>query len=156
MSPATKSPRTSTTPACRSDTPRVTSAALAPASTTTTPAGWAAKAIHSLRAVNERSWAANVVPMLATLLTASLSTLARVARAITVRTPDQLAIRAAASLEAMPPLPRVVPDDPARTDINSSSAATSLISTAAGLVAGSAVYKPSVSVNNTKTSASML
>ena len=49
---------------------------------------------------------------------------ARAALAITVRTPDHDAMRAASSLLAMPPLPRPLPPAPARIDSSGSSTAT--------------------------------
>jgi hypothetical protein len=49
------------------------------------------------------------VPTPGTPATASASTPGRSAAAITARTPDQAAILAAASFEAMPPLPRPLP-----------------------------------------------
>ncbi|MEL0041437.1 MAG: hypothetical protein VW685_08970, partial [Ilumatobacter sp.] len=64
------------------------------------PATSAANAIQSLRAGRRRSWASKVVPT-ADPWTASTSTESRAALAITVRTPDQEAIRAASSLEAI-------------------------------------------------------
>ena len=72
---------------------------------------------------------------------------------MTARTPDQLARRAAPSFEAMPPLPRLVPVEPAETESKGSSAATLLINVASGFVRGSAVYKPGMSVSRTSTSA---
>ena len=74
----------------------------------TDPATRAAKAIHSLRAASLRRWASKLVPT-ASSATAPASTPGRAALAITVRTPDHEAMRAASSLLAMPPLPRSLP-----------------------------------------------
>ena len=52
---------------------------------------------------------------------ASRSTPGRSAEAITTRTPDQAAILAAASFDAMPPLPRSVPAPPASASTLSTS-----------------------------------
>ena len=73
-----------------------------------------AKAIHRRRAPSVASRALTTVPTPATPLQESTITPVRPASAITVRTPDQLAILAAANLEAMPPLPRTEPPRPAR------------------------------------------
>jgi hypothetical protein len=75
---------------------------------------------------------------------------------MTARTPLNDAVRAAASFEAMPPLPRLVPVCPASTLSSGSSAATRAISCADGSVRGSAVYRPAVSVNSTSRSAARL
>ena len=110
VSPSPKRPATSTTPggqqaACGARPAPVR----APSSTMTDPATRAAKAIHSLRAGSLRRWASKRGARPASSATASASTPARAALAITVRTPDHDAIRAAASLLAMPPLPRSLP-----------------------------------------------
>ena len=84
---------------------RSTSARRAPSSTVTVPATWEAKAIHSLRAGSLRRWASNVVPTGSSAI-APASTAGRPALAMTVRTPDHEAIRAASSLRrhaAAPP-----------------------------------------------------
>ncbi|CAB4639265.1 unannotated protein [freshwater metagenome] len=72
---------------------------------------------------------------------------------MTAVTPDQDAIRAAASFDAMPPLPRSVPAPDVETASKGSSAATTGITVASGFVRGSAVYKPAVSVRSTNMSA---
>ena len=104
--------------------PRPTSAARAPSSTTRCPDGALAKAIHNFRAGSRRSFASNVVPTASCAATASATTSGRSARAITARTPDHEAMRAAASFDAMPPLPRAEPVPPAMTPMMGSSAAT--------------------------------
>ena len=69
-----------------------------------------AKAIQSLRAGSRlRLGAARPCPTPGTPATASASTPSRSAAAMTARTPDQAAILAAATFDAMPPLPRAVP-----------------------------------------------
>ena len=153
VSPATKSPCTSVTPACSNEVLRCTSAWRAPSSTNTDPAICAAKAIHNLRADSCRSCGRNWVPTVRSPATASDSTFSLRAAAITVRTPDHEAIRAAESLLAIPPLPRAVPDAPAFTESNGSSADTISTKRASALFAGSSVYSPSMSVNNTNRSA---
>ncbi|CAB4836406.1 unannotated protein [freshwater metagenome] len=122
---------------------------------TSTPSGCVAKPIQSLRAGKLRLLAKNVVPT-ETPFTASTSTFGRDALAMIARTPDQEAIRAADSLDAIPPLPRLLPDSVAATESNGSSAATTSISSADGSVRGSAVYRPGVSVSSTSTSAATL
>ena len=67
--------------------------------------------------------------------------------AITDRTPDQAAI-AAASLLAMPPLPRWVPAPPATASSAASTSAISSMSDASASTRGSAVKSPSVSVRS--------
>ncbi len=57
--------------------------------------------------------ARTIVPTPASPVTASTSTPSRSACAMTARTPDQAAILAAASFDAMPPLPRSLPTPPA-------------------------------------------
>ena len=84
---------------------------------------------------------------------ASASTPSRRALAITVFTPDQEAIRAAVSLEAMPPLPRCVPAPPTRSSSRESISVISDMSEASASVRGSAVSTPSVSVSSTSRSA---
>ena len=114
-----------------------------------------ANPIHSLRAASRWGWATIVVPTPGTPASASATTRSRSAAAITVRTPDELAIWAAANLEAMPPLPRSVPAPPAAA-ANSASTLRSVISPtirASASVRGSAVWTPSVSVNSTSRSA---
>jgi hypothetical protein len=75
---------------------------------------------------------------------------------MTVRTPDQDAMRAASSLLAMPPLPRPLPPPPARIASSGSSASTWVISSAVGSSRGSVVYRPSRSVSSTTTPAPTL
>ena len=75
------------------------------------------------------------------------------ARAMTARTPDQEAIRAAESFDAIPPLPRFDPDSPASTLIKGSPSYTSVMRVAELSVRGLDVYKPSISVNKIRTSA---
>ena len=112
VSPSPKRPATSTTPAGSRLVWRSTSARRAPSSTVTDPATGEAKAIHSLRAASLRRWASKLVPT-ASSATAAPSTPGRAALAMTVRTPDHEAMRAASSLLAMPPLPRPLPPRPA-------------------------------------------
>ena len=119
------------------------------------PATWDAKAIHSLRADSLRRWASNVVPTGSSAI-APASTAARAALAMTVRTPDHDAIRAASSFDAMPPLPRPLPPLPARIASSGSSLRTRLTSWASAATRGSAVYSPSRSVSSTSTPAAML
>ena len=124
-------------PAGKSDVPRSTSARRAPSSTTTAPSTLVANPIHSLRAGRFRLLGRNVVPT-ASPRTASTSTLGRDACAMTARTPAHDAMRAADSFDAMPPLPRLLPDAVASTDSSGSSAATTSTSRAEGSVRGSA------------------
>ena len=70
------------------------------------------------------------------------STPGRPASAITVCTPDQVAIFAAASFEAMPPLPTALPGPPARRSSWWSISTTSSISEASASRRGSAVSRP--------------
>ena len=93
---------------------RSSSARRAPASTTTTPVAGSAKAIHSLRAASRFERGCTTVPTPETPRTASCRTPSRSAAAITVRTPDHAAMRAAASFDAIPPLPRAEPAPPDR------------------------------------------
>ena len=67
--------------------------------------------------------------------------------------PDHDAILAAASLLAMPPLPRSDPVPPATASSASSTAAISSISDASASRRGSAVNRPAVSVSSTSSSA---
>ena len=85
--------------------------------------------------------------------TAASSTPSREAWAITARTPDQAAILAAASLEAMPPLPRAVPVPPASDSSEWSTSTISSISEADSSSRGSAVRRPGASVSSTSRSA---
>ena len=87
--------------------------------------------------------------------TASSTTAGESAAAMTARTPDHAAIFAAASLLAMPPLPRGVPDAPATASRAASTSAISSISDASVSRRGSAVNKPGVSVSITSRSAPM-
>ena len=96
------------------------------------------------------------MPTPGVLSIASCNTFALLALAITVRTPDHEAMRAAESFDAIPPLPRAVPADPAFTVSNGSSAPTCSTSVAEVSVRGSAVYKPPMSVSNTSASAPTL
>ena len=72
------------------------------------------------------------------------------AGAMTVVMPDQVAMRAAANFEAMPPLPTLVPLEPATSTRSASMAFTSSINVAEGSSRGSAVSRPSVSVSSTR------
>ena len=72
---------------------------------------------------------------------------------MTVSTPDHVAIFAAASFEAMPPLPMVLPGPPAMTSSWWSISTTSSISDASANSRGSAVSKPGASVNSRSRSA---
>ena len=98
-------------PAGSSDRFASTSARRAPASTTTVPAEPTAKAIQSLRLARRLSRGWTTVPT-ASPATAPAMTPSRRASAMTARTPDQAAILAAVTLEAMPPLPRPLPVEP--------------------------------------------
>ena len=82
------------------------------------------------------------------------STPARAADAITVRTPDHAAIFAAATFDAIPPLPRADPAPPASASRAWSTSTISSISDAEGSRRGSAVSSPAVSVSSTSRSAS--
>ena len=75
------------------------------------------------------------------------------AAAMTARTPDHAAILAAASLLAMPPLPRAVPAPPATASSAASTSTISSISDASASRRGSAVNRPAVSVSSTRRSA---
>ncbi len=119
----------------------------------TVPTAPTANAIHTLRAGSLPLRARTVVPTPATPATASASTPGRSAAAITVRTPDQVAILAAASLEVIPPVPRFEPEPPANASISRSTWAMSSISDADESNRGSAVNSPAWSVNSTRTSA---
>ncbi len=73
-----------------------------------------AKAIQSFRAGSRRLFGCTTVPTPGTpATTASRTSPSREACAITALTPDQAAILAAASLDAIPPLPRAQPVPPA-------------------------------------------
>ena len=74
-------------------------------------------------------------------------TLSVAAAAMTARTPDHAAIFAAASLLAIPPLPRTVPAPPATFSSASSTSTISSMSDASASWRGSAVNKPAVSVS---------
>ena len=69
---------------------------------------------------------------------------------MTARTPDQAAILAAASLEAIPPLPRSVPVPPATASRAASTSAISSMRVAASSIRGSAVMSPDVSVRRSE------
>ena len=77
----------------------------APSSTTIVPDEPTAKAIHSLRADSRLGLGCTTVPAPGVPATTSSSTPSREAWAITARTPDHAAILAAASFDAIPPLP---------------------------------------------------
>ena len=68
---------------------------------------------------------------------------------MTARTPDHAAILAAASLLAIPPLPRAVPAPPAIASSAASISTISSMSDAASSTRGSAVNTPEVSVSST-------
>jgi len=138
VSPDSKSPSTSTTPAGNNDPVPRASAAAAPVSMVTRPRISLAYAIHSCRDDRLRSAPWKVVPT-ASPATARAMTSGASARAITARTPDQAAMRAADNFEAMPPLPRLEPVSPADTDINGSPGRTSATRRASGSRRGSAV-----------------
>ena len=72
---------------------------------------------------------------------------------MTVSTPDQVAILAAASLDAMPPLPTTVPGPPATRSSCWSISTTSSMREASAKVRGSPVWSPGVSVSSTSSSA---
>ena len=78
----------------------------------------------------------------------------RDASAITVLTPDQLAILAAANFEAIPPLPISELLPPAYFSISWFTSIISSIREALESILGSAVKRPGVSVNKTNKSAS--
>ena len=71
--------------------------------------------------------------------TTAASTPGRCPSAITAGTPDHVAILAAASLEAMPPLPATVPGPPATPSRRASISTTSSMSDASATCRGSAV-----------------
>ncbi len=112
-----------------------------------------AKAIQSLRAESLRSCGCTTVPTPGDPARASASTPGLLAAAITVRTPDQAAILAAASLVTMPPLPCTVPAPPARASISWSTSTISSMSEADESKRGSAVSTPAVSVSITSSPA---
>ena len=87
------------------------------------------------------------VPTPGTLETAAWTTPGREASAITTPTPDQVAIFAAASFEAMPPLPVTPPGPPATRSSSWSISTTSSMSEASEPSRGSALSKPGVSVS---------
>ena len=152
-SSASKPPLTPVTPAGSSETPRSSRARLAPSSTTMMPIEPTAKAIHSLRAGSRRLRGTTTVPTPVPPDTASTSTFSRSAWAITARTPDHAAILAAASLEAMPPLPRSLPTPPAMRSRVWSTSTISSMSDAWESERGSPVSRPGWSVSRTSRSA---
>ena len=150
---ASKSPSAPTTPAPSNDVPRSRTARSAPASTRMTPSAPTAKAIQTFRAASRVGRGSTTVPTPARPAMASATTSARSAAAITVRTPDHDAILAAASLVAMPPLPRWLPAPPATRSRCWSTVWISSISDASASSRGSAVSTPAVSVSSTNRSA---
>ncbi len=140
-------------PAGSSDRPRSTRARRAPSSTTIVPDMARAKAIHSLRAGSRRSRGRTTVPMPGRPSTAPVSTPGRLAAAITARTPDHDAILAAASFDAIPPLPRTVPRPPAMRSISWSTSTISSMSEPPSTSRGSALSSPGASVSRTRRSA---
>ena len=101
-----------------------------------------AKAIQDLRADRRSGRGWNVVPNPASSLTACTSACSACAGAITVVMPDHVAMRAAASFEAMPPLPTPERLAPATSTSSVSKAVTSSINVAVGSRRGSAVKRP--------------
>ena len=77
----------------------------------------------------------------------------RLPSAMTTSTPDQVAILAAASFDAMPPLPTSLPGPPATASSRWSISTTSSMSEASSACRGSAVSRPGVSVSRTSRSA---
>ena len=138
VAPTSKFPVTCTTPAGNNDVPFEITASRAPSSITTEPEISEAKAIHNFREDNCRSWGRNLVPTSLPVTAANTASL-RCADAITAVTPDHDAIRAAASFDAIPPLPRAVPAPVVVTANNGSSACTTRTMVASGLPRGSAV-----------------
>ena len=114
-----------------------------------------ANTIHSLRLARRTPRACTTVPTERPSIAPSTTASVR-APAITARTPDQAAIFAAANLDAIPPLPHTLPEPPATASSASSTSMISSISEASVLSRGSAVNKPGVSVNNTRTSARIM
>ena len=112
-SPSPNVPATDRTPAGSNDTPRSLSAFRAPSSTVRRPAVSTAKPIHSLRAERRRSCGRTVVPTPAAPATASTSPSGLRDPAMTARTPENDAMRAARSLDTIPPLPWADPAPPA-------------------------------------------
>ena len=117
--------RTSTTPAGSSDVPRSMSARRAPSSTTTCRTRRRRTRSRACGPAAAGRAAARRCRRPARPATAAASTPGRSAAAITARTPDHAAIRAAASFDAMPPLPRSDAGPPAAA---SSAWSTSTIS----------------------------
>ncbi len=109
-----------------------------------------AKAIHDLRADRRSGRGWNVVPNPPASLTACTNACSAWAGAITVVMPDHVAMRAAASFEAIPPLPTPERLTPARSTSSVSKAVTSSINVAVGSSRGSAVKRPAVSVKSTR------
>jgi hypothetical protein len=118
----TELPDTSTTPAGSRLVGRSTSARRAPSSTTTVPDDLRGEGDPQLaRGEAPGVWLERGAPCRP--LHGTDQHVGRDARAMTVRTPDHDAIRAAASLLAIPPLPRPLPPVPARMASSGSSAA---------------------------------
>ena len=130
-SPASKDPSTPTTPAGGDTARRRRRTVVDPDDAR----GRTAKPIHSLRAARRAARGTTTVPTPGVPATASASTSGRVEGAITVRTPDQAAILAAATFEAMPPLPRRAAP-PASASMAWSTSTISSISDADGSSAG--------------------
>ena len=143
---------TFTIPAVNSEPPLCLRAFAAPSSTVIRPLAATANPIQSLRADTLILRAGTAVPIPEIPAIASARTLSLSAAAITVRTPLHDAILAAASFEAIPPLP-LNPALPATSWSDSSIAAISSIRVASGSRRGSAVSKPGVSVRRTNRSA---
>ena len=95
-----------------------------------------------MRAESRWGRARKTVPTPDSPATAAASTPGRAASAMTVSTPDQVAILAAATLEAMPPLPTALPGPPAICSRWWSISATSSIREASATKRGSAVEQP--------------
>ena len=156
-SPRRRRPRSDRAPRSRrrvaATRPRVRAPGAAPASTTRVPVEPTAKAIQSLRAGRSRSWGNTTVPTPGAPGHGVGEHLLPRAAAMTVRTPDQAAILAAAILEAMPPLPPVLPGPPASDSRAWSTSTISSMSDADGSRRGSADSRPGVSVSRTSSPA---
>ena len=99
--------------------------------------------------------AANRVPSRSPLSRRGMTSAVR-PPAITTRTPEDAASRAASSLDTIPPRPRESNDGPASAAISSVNAATSGTSRASGSVCGSDVYNPSTCPSRMSVSASTM